>query len=288
MIKNLTILYYFGEDRLILEKRKSLKIPYNIGIILDNQKYDEIIFNLLKLINWNLKFGVNHVNLYDPFNILSEENYKHLKSVLSILYSKSLNSNFRISNIYNSSASNEDIKYTEISNGMDILVYKNQEVYNVSLCQLFDKTDLNLMTLKNQIGEKSKLQKYENPKFENNLISEINLFKEKFKSNKKSFFILKIIGYKEANIDIFNINNIKNFEADTSLGMINFDTFNTEKNAHSNINLIENKNVSEKIDKKYLTRKETEYLPEIVISFTDSEICLYGFPFTLIENSEIM
>ena len=36
------------------------------------------------------------------------------------------------------------------------------------------------------------------------------------------------------------------------------------------------------------TRKEKEYLPELILFAGNEEICLYGFPFTLIENSEIM
>ena len=60
-----------------------------------------------------------------------------------------------------------------------------------------------------------------------------------------------------------------------------------------------NKNKQNKSDikkeyEKYLTRKDEESLPELVITFGKNkylfyeDICLYGFPFTLIENSEII
>ncbi len=38
----------------------------------------------------------------------------------------------------------------------------------------------------------------------------------------------------------------------------------------------------------FFTRKFAEYLPELVLFFGDEEICLYGYPFVLLENSEII
>ena len=55
-----------------------------------------------------------------------------------------------------------------------------------------------------------------------------------------------------------------------------------------------NKNENKKEFEKYLTRKNEESLPELVITFGKNkylfyeDICLYGFPFTLLENSEII
>jgi len=40
--------------------------------------------------------------------------------------------------------------------------------------------------------------------------------------------------------------------------------------------------------KSLLTKKEKEYLPELVLITGNNEICLYGFLFTVIENSEIL
>ena len=40
--------------------------------------------------------------------------------------------------------------------------------------------------------------------------------------------------------------------------------------------------------KSVLTKKEKEYLPELILISGSSEMCLYGFLFTVIENSELM
>ena len=37
----------------------------------------------------------------------------------------------------------------------------------------------------------------------------------------------------------------------------------------------------------FYTRKKVEGMPELVICFGNEDICLYGFPFTLLENCEI-
>ena len=55
-----------------------------------------------------------------------------------------------------------------------------------------------------------------------------------------------------------------------------------------------NEDKAEKEYQKYLTRKNEESLPELVITFGKNkylfyeDICLYGFPFTLLENTEII
>ena len=56
-----------------------------------------------------------------------------------------------------------------------------------------------------------------------------------------------------------------------------------------------NKNDNKKKEyEKYLTRKNEESLPELVITFGKNkylfyeDICLFGFPFTLLESSEII
>ena len=56
-----------------------------------------------------------------------------------------------------------------------------------------------------------------------------------------------------------------------------------------------NNNRAIKIEyEKYLTRKNEDSLPELVIIFGKNkylfyeDICLYGFPFTLLENTEII
>jgi hypothetical protein len=38
----------------------------------------------------------------------------------------------------------------------------------------------------------------------------------------------------------------------------------------------------------FFTKKFAEYLPELVLFFGNEEICLYGYPYVLLENSEII
>jgi len=39
---------------------------------------------------------------------------------------------------------------------------------------------------------------------------------------------------------------------------------------------------------KFYTKKSADYLPELILTCTDGELSLYGFPFTLLENAEII
>jgi hypothetical protein len=39
--------------------------------------------------------------------------------------------------------------------------------------------------------------------------------------------------------------------------------------------------------KNFLTKKSVDYLPELILIFS-TENCLYGYPFTMLENGEIM
>ena len=152
-----------------------------------------------------------------------------------------------------------------------------------------------------------------------NLILEFN---EQIKNNKNIYDIIKIhISYKdnknekiiEKNIG-FKKNDKDGSEVNFYICFINF--------KHSNDDLIEkmikekktkiygnypsvykwfdkkkeniNKNEIKKEFEKYLTRKNEESLPELVITFGKNkylfyeDICLFGFPFTLLENTEII
>jgi hypothetical protein len=40
--------------------------------------------------------------------------------------------------------------------------------------------------------------------------------------------------------------------------------------------------------KNFLTKKSADFLPELILSFCNEELCLYGYPFTMLENAEIM
>ena len=110
------------------------------------------------------------------------------------------------------------------------------------------------------------------------------------KKNKKSLlseynFYICLIGFKEANDNLINkIIKQKEIKIYGNYPDV-YKWFN--KNKH-------NKSDIKKEYEKYLTRKDEESLPELVITFGKNkylfyeDICLYGFPFTLIENSEII
>ncbi len=77
-----------GEVNLIANEKNKLKIPYNLGIIISNQEFNSIYINLLKIINWSINLGIKEIILYDPFNIISEENISNFKENLNIFFSK--------------------------------------------------------------------------------------------------------------------------------------------------------------------------------------------------------
>ena len=63
--------------------------------------------------------------------------------------------------------------------------------------------------------------------------------------------------------------------------------FNKNKKLENSETNIE-KNLNIKKFEKFYTKKNAEYLPELILCFTKEEICLYGYPFTLLENAEII
>lgn len=222
--------------------------------------------------------GVNFINLYDPFSILNnQENFEHFKNLITIIYSKKFYSeekNTSKDDYYNLNAFNRDI----------ILINKG-EFYNVSLCQAFEKHDLSDDKKDKNPKTSEKRNGYAFQSNQKIVKAEFNLFKEKFKHNKKEFLIIKIIDFKEANIDFLDISKIKNFEDDRSFGLIHDELFDLDKNNGSDKK--ENSTLYN-IDSKFLTRKETNFLPEIIINFAKTELCMFGFPFSLMENCEIL
>ena len=95
-----------------------------------------------------------------------------------------------------------------------------------------------------------------------------------------------IIGFKEANDNL--INKIVKEKKSKIYG--NYpEVYKWFDNRKSN-----NENKAKKEYQKYLTRKNEESLPELVITFGKNkylfyeDICLYGFPFTLLESTEII
>jgi hypothetical protein len=61
------------------------------------------------------------------------------------------------------------------------------------------------------------------------------------------------------------------------------------KYLQDNTNILSKKLIKNKNDyKHFLTNKESIHSPELILFFGKDELCLYGFPFTLLENTEIM
>ena len=98
---------------------------------------------------------------------------------------------------------------------------------------------------------------------------------------KKYDLIISIIGFNSANIDL--IKKMFNNKKDEYIYPEESIILNNE---------CKNKNYLHEYE-KYYTRKIENNLPELIITFGNcsnyfnENICLYGFPFTLLENSEI-
>ena len=106
--------------------------------------------------------------------------------------------------------------------------------------------------------------------------------------NEKKIFNNKIniiiIDFKEANNNL-----IKNILKNNKRYPTEFEKIHNNDN-----NFDYNKEINENKIEKFYTRKNTNnnILPEIIITFNNKnfyeDICLYGYPFTLLENSEII
>ncbi len=94
------------------------------------------------------------------------------------------------------------------------------------------------------------------------------------------------------------VRNIDNIKYDNIITIVSFKNANNEliERVIDNNNLpiqYNHYNLKHTVDnendyKNFLTKKNAEYLPEILFFFGDEELCLYGFPFTLLENCEIL
>ena len=111
---------------------------------------------------------------------------------------------------------------------------------------------------------------------------------KKSKNLKEIQFYICIISFKEANDNLINkIVKEKNAKIYGNYPDV-YKWFNNKNDNNSN-----NEKITKEFE-KYLTRKNEESLPELVITFGKNkylfyeDICLYGFPFTLLENSEII
>ena len=122
----------------------------------------------------------------------------------------------------------------------------------------------------------------------NNKIKEINLVSGD-KNKSTSDFYICIIGFEDANIDLIH-KIIK--EKETKI----YNNYPEVYKWFNNQNKTGKDNQTKNMKKfqQFLTRKNEESLPELVAIFGKNkylfyeDICLYGFPFTLLENSEII
>jgi len=129
----------------------------------------------------------------------------------------------------------------------------------------------------------------------NNILEKIiyvNEDKKKDKQNKKEKFIINIclIDFNEANNNLVK-KIIK--EKETKI-YGNYPEVYKWFNKKNDSKTDENNNKDKKLFQKFLTRKNEVSLPELIVTFGKNkylfyeDICLYGFPFTLLENAEII
>ena len=118
----------------------------------------------------------------------------------------------------------------------------------------------------------------------------INKDKKEDKEIKKEKFIINIclIGFKEANNNLVKkIIKEKETKVYGNYPEI-YKWFNNKNDNKSDYNK------DKKLFQKFLTRKNEISLPELIVTFGKNkylfyeDICLYGFPFTLLENAEII
>jgi hypothetical protein len=128
-----------------------------------------------------------------------------------------------------------------------------------------------------------------NGKIMEKIIRNNNKNKNKSLLNTEKNLYICLISFKEANDDLIN-KIIKEKETKIYNNYPDvYKWFNKKKNKNNDAN-----DKSKKEFEKYLTRKNEESLPELVVTFGKNkylfyeDICLYGFPFTLLENTEII
>lgn len=120
-------------------------------------------------------------------------------------------------------------------------------------------------------GFKNKIEKFYNKNFSILIRDENNLKLEKTNYD----IIISIISFKNANEELIqNLN--------TSLLPPHLNYLDSGNLLSSNL-----KNYKYEYE-KFLTRKKCDYLPELIFFFGEEEINLYGYPFTLLENAEIL
>ena len=163
----------------------------------------------------------------------------------------------------------------------------------------FNLVDVNKLISKFTEEVKANSNVYQNIKFHfsykcdksNNILEKLisNDKKEEGKNKTKNFNIyICIIGFQEANNNlvkkIIKENEPKIYGNYPEV----YKWFNNKKEINND------NNNNKKLFEKFLTRKNEISLPELIITFGKNkylfyeDICLYGFPFTLLENAEII
>ena len=250
-----------------------------------------ITFCFLKL---KIKQFIHFIKFsYLSFLYKSEKDYfAHINKLKAIKYPNNIAiilNKFLITENQIISSLCEFIKWILLTNSIKYLtIYDAFNLINIQ--KLVDKINEKFTDNKNLTDNIRIHISYKDNK--NGKIIEKNL--EFFKKSENSplcifEFYLCFIGFKEANEDLIN-KIIK--EKKTKIYGNYPDAYKWFDKDNKN-----NYNDNIKIDKefkKYLTRKNEISLPELIITFGKNkylfyeDICLYGFPFTLLENCEII
>ena len=259
------------------------------------------IITFISFIKFKAKLFINYIYLsYISFIYSSEKDY-----FLYINKSKSIKYPTNIGIILNKFFINEQAIVSALCQFIKWIILTNKIKY----LTIYDAFNLvNIQTLINEINEKMNNNEslndnikihfsYKNSK--NGKIVENNI--EILKKSKKSSLVdinlfISYISFKEANEDL--INKIVK-EKKTKIYGNYPETYkwfdNSIKNDTKNKSDKDSGNDKKKKEfQKYLTRKNEESLPELIITFGKNkylfyeDICLYGFPFTLLENTEII
>ena len=220
----------------------------------------------------------------DYFSYINKSNSIKYPINLAIVINKFLISEKKII-----TALSQFIKWTILTNKIKyVTIYDPFNLVNI--INLIEETNKNI-TNNPYIDINIKLHfSYKDNK--NEKLTEKNLEIKK-SGNKNSGYecnlYICLIGFKEANDNL--INKIVKEKKTKIYGNYPevYKWFDNKKNMSEN-----GENKGKKEYQKYLTRKNEESLPELVITFGKNkylfyeDICLYGFPFTLLENTEII
>lgn len=164
----------------------------------------------------------------------------------------------------------QNIKHLNVYDPFEVIDEKNETIVYNSLGQVFNKNFSILMVTKNFIYDCKTREAFNRDKI-------ASLQEEK----KKYDLVISLIGFKSANHDLIDKTCTKYLEENVLPDELSC-LFPVEKKLR-----IPDGNQSKSYD-MFFTRKFVEYLPELLLFFGNEEICLYGYPFVLLENAEII